>query len=616
MQSTNRQAMQRMERQFNEAFQALAQRDLRRAEKLCKKLLAVAPSHPDLTYLAGAIAHASEDSERAEQWFRKSLAANPNHPGAISGLGLVLRDKGAFEEALTYLDRARRAAPNDPAILNAIGITLHDVGHSRRGEEVLRSVIKRWPKFVTAYVNLARILHTAGQYHLVETVCKHGLKIDPGNTDLLRQLYIAQDIEGTNPNILEDFEALLSQRPNDITLRSNYVMALTNAGKLAEALDLADASLKMAPTNPFLLAHKGKLLSALGRREDAEEVFREISENSRPESHAIDHRAHWHFSVAESLESLRDYPRAFENYAAGNALMHQSLARSGAAYSASEVRRTLDEILEKRQGFANRLANPLDRSPDEGLSPTPIFVVGMPRSGTTLLNQILGSHPEVAGAGELTIIPKFVEQEAVNGRSWIDLAVSGDRNRLRGFAQSYLGQIPDWAKDSRMMVDKLPENYWFLGLIMEAFPNAKVIHSLRHPMDTCLSLFCQYFSSTIRYSARLDDLAVQYRLYAEMMDVWADIYGDRIFSNYYETLTGDFEDGCRRLIDFAGLDWSDQVLEFNKNQRQVITASKYQVRQGIYKTSVEKWRRYERVLEPLRAQIADLIDNYEARRRG
>jgi len=227
-------------------------------------------------------------------------------------------------------------------------------------------------------------------------------------------------------------------------------------------------------------------------------------------------------------------------------------------------------------------------------------------SGTTLVEQILASHPDVFGAGELRDIRSIVgtiSKYDKNQSSFPDYIRTIDGKVLKGFAEAYLKRIRSLHSSSLRVVDKMPQNFLFLGLIAIMFPNASVVHCRRNPLDTCLSCYFQRFRMRQEYSFDLAHLGNYYRYYQDLMDHWRETLPIRIFDISYEDIVSDPEPQCRALLEYCGLNWDDRCLSFHKTQRPLTTASNLQVRQPLYNSSVERWRRYESHLGPLVAAL-------------
>jgi hypothetical protein len=239
---------------------------------------------------------------------------------------------------------------------------------------------------------------------------------------------------------------------------------------------------------------------------------------------------------------------------------------------------------------------------------TPIFILGMPRSGTSLAEQILASHPDVHGAGELGDLRKVLasvkstEEESLSGMvpaALLDL----DASAFSDLGQKYIARIRGYSADAKYITDKMPHNFMQIGLIRTILPNARVIHCTRDPMDNCLSIFKKPLANHHAYSNNMSELGQYYGLYRNLMDHWSETLPGFVYDHSYEELIKSEKEQVSRLLEFCGLDWDDACLEFHKTRRKVRTASNAQVRRPIYTDSVQLWKRYEKQLEPLKAAI-------------
>jgi tetratricopeptide (TPR) repeat protein len=297
------------------------------------------------------------------------------------------------------------------------------------------------------------------------------------------------------------------------------------------------------------------------------------------------------FALAKAFEDCGDYARAFEHMRKGNDLKRRQIDydEPGAGKIFERIRTVFNSSL-------------FDRFQGEGdPSPVPIFVLGMPRSGSTLIEQMLASHPAIHGAGELEDL-----KVAVSGLSERDTALDGAT--LRRIAQSYLARLPAIADGKVRIVDKMPANFLNIGLIRLILPNARIIHTVRNPIDTCVSCYSKLFASGQDFSYDLAELGRYYRGYAELMTYWRSVLPPgAILDVSYEDVVDDFEGQARRLIDYCGLPWDDRCLSFYKNSRPVNTASGVQVRKPVFRSSLQRWRSYESDLGPLLSALGDLI---------
>ncbi|HHH43454.1 MAG TPA: sulfotransferase, partial [Gammaproteobacteria bacterium] len=240
-------------------------------------------------------------------------------------------------------------------------------------------------------------------------------------------------------------------------------------------------------------------------------------------------------------------------------------------------------------------------------SPRLLFIVGMPRSGTSLVEQMLDSHPEVQAAGELPLITQFVESlpSILNTtHPYPECVAEVNREVVEGFARQYLDQVAGLSGGKRYVVDKMPGNFRFLGLIQAMFPESRVIHCRRDPLDTCLSCYFHEFNASQNYSTELDDLGLFYQGYRKLMEHWGRVLSLPVFDLQYEALVRGTEEVCQNLLRFCGLEWDQRCLQFFDNRRDVGTASHEQVRKPIYAHSAGRWKSYRKHLEPLKAALA------------
>jgi len=313
-----------------------------------------------------------------------------------------------------------------------------------------------------------------------------------------------------------------------------------------------------------------------------------------------------HFALAKALEDSGDYTRAFEHLRQGNALKRRFLnyAEARELKFFRRISTVFDgDLFERFQGEGNA-------------SPVPVFVLGMPRSGTTLIEQILASHPQIHGAGELTDLEAAVRSvliESGQPEKYPECIPALDGVTLRRIAQAYLSRLPAPADGKVRIVNKLPGNFLHIGLIRLILPNARIVHTARHPADTCVSCYSKLFTSGVNYSYDLAELGRYYRGYSELMTHWRTVLPpSAVLDVSYEDVVDDLEGQARRLIDYCGLPWDDGCIAFHRTDRRVATASAVQVRQSLFRTSLQRWRRYEASLAPLLQELGDLIPGWNA----
>ena len=252
----------------------------------------------------------------------------------------------------------------------------------------------------------------------------------------------------------------------------------------------------------------------------------------------------------------------------------------------------------------------LERTEYGNSSERPVFIVGMPRSGTTLTEQILASHSKVKGAGELVDMQRIERRITETGRetdAYFNTLAGLSAEQSRGYADAYMDTLKRHSRAALRVVDKMPHNFELLGLIALLFPNARIVHCRRNPIDTCISCFTQNFTEAHGYNSSFSNLRLYYREYTKLMAHWAKVLPLQMFDLQYEQMVADQEATTRRLIEFLGLDWEDACINFHLTERAVSTPSRWQVRQPIYKSSVQRWRRFEPHLGPLKRSLGDLF---------
>lgn len=307
------------------------------------------------------------------------------------------------------------------------------------------------------------------------------------------------------------------------------------------------------------------------------------------------------FALAKAFEDSGDYNRAFENLRRGN-----TLKRGQIDYEETRI----IELFRRLAAVFNK--GLFERFQGEGdPSSVPVFVLGMPRSGSSLIEQILASHPQVHGAGELGGLDRLAGSASKVGHQQVgypECVSCLDGETLRQMARSYLGHLPAIGDGKVRITDKAPGNCMHIGLIRLILPNAKIIHTTRHPIDTCVSCYSKLFTAGQHFSYDLAELGRYYRYYNELMTHWQSVLPpDAILDVRYENVVNDLVGQARRLIDFCGLPWDDRCIDFHNSNRPVKTASAVQIRKPLFRSSLQRWRRYEAGLAPLLHELGDLV---------
>ena len=409
-------------------------------------------------------------------------------------------------------------------------------------------------------------------------------------------------------------------------LMANLVASLQRQGRLDDAERAAVASKAANPDHPATANNLGTILKYQGRLEESEAEFRRATEL------APDHAEAWrnlmelktftdpedpdlaaaeallarlapgnqarvglYFALARALDEVGDVDRAFSCFERGN-----RLRRSLMNYQPKELARLVDDSI--RFFDAAHAARPI---PEGTSDERPVLVCGMPRSGSTLVEQILASHPEVEGVGEAPALPKALQHFIKDPRYRVQEAADLDDATLVALGQHYAGALRKLAPDAPVLVDKFLTNFLQVGVLRRALPGARFIHVRRAPMDNGFGIFRTLFTSTIPYAYDVGEIANAYAQTHRLCDHWAEVMPDSILQVDYEDLVRDLEGNARRILEFVGLPWDDACLAFHETERPVQTASATQVRQPIYSSSIERWRRYEAHLAPMARAFAE-----------
>ncbi len=564
--------------------------------------------------------------EEAEKDYRRALALEPGLAEAHRNLGTLLLETGRSSEALESCRQAAETRPYDadvelgrveeaiacyrralairPATVTAwhcLANLLAGLGRFDEALEAYRRAIELDPDGAVLHNNLGSLLRGCGRLEEAVACFNRSLELDPGFAQAQANLGLAQRLQGrtreARASCLRALELQPGFAPALVTLAESYAdtggfedaerffrQAIAADGGSAEAwAGLARLRKMTAQDSEWLEAARGVLARPLPARQEA--CLR--------------------YAIGKYFDDLGEFEHAFVNFRRANELTKSARP----AYDPQGMTRTVNRILEteheawlariRRAPQDARHESRRDPSPDSSSGPSGgservVLIVGMLRSGTTLAEQILASHPEVHGAGELPFWG--VAAEAI--RSAPD-QVTRD-SLLRSQAAEYLRVLDSKARDARRIVDKMPGNFLSLGLIHAGLPAARVIHLQRHPLDTCFSIYFQHLETALSYTNDLGDLARYYADYVRVMQHWRAIFPPGIILDVpYEALVGDPEGWSRKMIDHIGLPWDPRCLDFHATSRTVITASRWQVRQAITTSAVGRWKNYRAHAGPL-----------------
>ena len=519
-----------------------------------RNTLALNPDHADAHYALGFIAYTRRHYPLAAEHFQQVLRLNPGNAQAHNNLGTILQALGQYRQALNHYDAAIKIVPVFVDAYFGRGNVLIVLGQTEQAIHNLQEALRLNPRHAGAHISLASALMTRGKHDEALASCERALQIDPQNADAAA---LAATIE-------------------------------QHAGKAREAMVRLQPWIERGIDSVNLAIAYAEVSKTLDRPADAIGLLERLLSQDQPLP--MTSQRNLHFNLGRLYDKTGQYDKAFEHYHVGN--QTRPLEYDPAAHA-----REIDNTIAVHSPAFLRTA-PRART----ASAKPVFIVGMPRSGTSLVEQILASHPQVHGAGELPDMWQMVMQlpGILGGNEpYPHCMTLLKQQHLDDLSRQYLSNLDALAPDATRVVDKMPGNFRYLGLIELLFPGAHVIHCLRDPLDTCLSCYFQDFSRTHAYSYDLAHLGAYYNDYLRMMAHWTSVLKIPVIDVRYEDLIADQEAVSRELIEFCGLEWDESCLQFHETKRFVATASYDQVRRPLYKKSVARWKNYEAHIGPL-----------------
>ena len=537
-----------------------AQGELAAARAQFERVVALRPDFADAYYNLGCLAQTEGNLPAAQMRYEQAIAIAPNSAEAHNNLGNVLRGLGKFDAAMRCVRRAVEIDPKHAIARNNLGCLWQQAGDLDAAKAAFEQVIAIAPDYAEAHNNLGNVLGRLGK----------------------------------PDEALVHYERAVALRPDLVEPQTNLGAALILKGEFTRALACIRRALEIRPDFTGAVYHLAEL-KTFAPQDPELDALEALVERSAGRS--VPDRLHLHFALGKALDDAGEYHKAFQHWIEAN-----RLKRGLVQYDADGHERLCRRVAEV---FDSALFERLGAGGDP--SELPIFILGMPRSGSSLVEQILASHARVHAAGELPNFNRLARSatdasgQIVPFPDYVPTLTAEERQRL---GEAYLAGLPPVAADKTRLTDKFPANFLCVGLIRLVLPGARIIHTLRNPLDTCVSCYSKLFETGQAYSYDLSELGRHYRAYETLMAHWRTVLpAGAVLDVSYEELVADLEGQARRLVEFCGLEWDERCLNFHETKRPVTTGSKLQVRRPLYRGAVERWRRYEPFLGPLIAAL-------------
>ncbi|MDC8831654.1 tetratricopeptide repeat-containing sulfotransferase family protein [Alteromonas gilva] len=504
--------------------------------------------------------------------------------------GLHSLNTGQFQSAKQAVDQALSINADSTQANFLSGLVENALNNRKEALNAFCNVLRYDPKNCACWAHIAELKAAFGEFSAAEDALNKAIKYDDGSPNLKQMVGLVNSALTRYEDALKWYQKATQQQPNNIGFLLNQATCLMYLGKIDEAETILSSIVKLQPA--FATAHW--LLSGLKKAQDQKHItqMKSVMQSFRFGPGDL---AHFHYACGKEHEDLEQWSEAFQSFSAGAAAKRASIQ--------------YDEALEQ-QMYEHLMAtcteewlqNGADGHEDEA----PIFVIGEPRSGTSLVEHIISAHSQISSAGELKNLIYCISQLSDTvGEAELSpqLAIRATKCAPRLLGEAYMNSVKKVRGNTPHFVDKLPSNFLFLPLILKALPKAKIVHLRRDPMDTCLSGFKQLFTHAYPYSYDQLEMARHHARYLHMMETWRTRFGEQYLEVHYEELAMNFEPNARKIITYLGLDWEDSCLQFHQQSTPVSTASSVQVRQPVYTKSIERWKKYESQLQPMLQEL-------------
>ena len=602
---------------FREGLHHYQEGRLHKAQDICQRILQKR-QHPDALLILAMIAHQKSESKLAVERYQQFLGIKPDHAQTHYNLGLVLEELGRTEPAIEHFNKSITIDADNAAVHSHLADACAELQRWEEAIKAYQKVLAIQAEDVVTIIKLGNVFLAAQLWTNSIPRYEQALAIQPNNALVHKNLGSSLHNVGQLQKALKCFEQALSLHPDYVGARIGLALVLRQLGRAEEALAQLEQVIDLKPDDVDAHIDLANTLRDLGQAELAIERLEQFL-STRPTCGAMYYHIsmikpeqalipaveklishpdlskgnaiYCHFALGNFFRSGKSFDQAFSHFLKANMLHRETIT-----YDPGEIIQTVDGLIKV---YSKRF---FQRKRQFGsASQLPVFILGMPRSGSTLVEQILSSHPQVHGAGELGAIP------AVNVSIALRLKFSGpppgcmsliDRKIAEQYAARYLKELALHCPAAKRITEHLAGSFFEIGLIKTLFPKARIIHCQRNPLDTCISLFFHYFMA-LKCSFELTELGQYYLQYQRLMSHWQNLFPGEILNVQYEELVMDQERVSKQLIDYLDLEWDEKCLDFHTNERPVMTPSNIQVRQPMYKNSMNRWKHYEKHLQPL-----------------
>ena len=566
------------------------------------RAISLQPGLPCAWLTLAELRFASGDEDGANDAYLQHLEQSRHDPELMEAAAALAQNRLPDAEAM--LRRRLKWQPGDVAAMRMLAELAIRLGRNEEALLLLEATLERAPGFAPARQNYAVALNRSNRHAEALAELEVLLEKESGNQVLKNMKAVVLGKLGDFDSAIATYEDVLKRVPDQAPIWISYGHSLKTAGRTADAIAAYRRSIVL---DPGFGGAWWSLANLKTVRFDADDVAAMRKQLLR-EDLEDDARLHFEFALGKALEDSGDAEASFTHYANGNALRRKQVP-----YDAKLARARNELAMQTYSStfFAERAGSGCD-------APDPIFVVGMPRSGSTLIEQILSSHPLVEGTMELpTIIAITRDLRRRDGApettSYHDVLAGLDGDELRALGEDYMRRTQVQRREGKpFFIDKMPNNFAHVGLIHLILPNAKIIDARRHPLACCFSNFKQHFARGQTFSYDLSDMGNYYADYVALMAHFDEVLPGRIHRVIYEDMVADTETQVRALLDYCGLEFDERCLRFFENDRAVRTASSEQVRRPIYREGVDQWRHFEPWLDPLKQALGPVLDHYPA----